>query len=60
MMYLTEYNDSLCVISEQLIRRDQALASSSLEDSQLGSAIVESKLSSLLGSQLSTLRGDTQ
>jgi hypothetical protein len=55
LMYLTEYDDSLHVLSERLIFRDQALACTSLEDSQLGSGIVESKLSQLLGAQQAIL-----
>jgi hypothetical protein len=51
LMYLTEYDDSLNVLSERLIPREQAVARTSLEDSQLGSGIVESKLSQLLGAQ---------
>jgi hypothetical protein len=55
LMYVTEYDDSLNVLSEQLIPKEQALACTSLEDSQLGSGIVESKLSQLLASQQTTL-----
>jgi len=54
-MYVTEYDDSLNVLSEQFIPKEQALACTSLEDSQLGSGIVESKLSQLLASQQTTL-----
>jgi hypothetical protein len=54
-MYVTEYDDALNVLCERLIPKEQALACTSLEDSQLGSGIVERKLSQLLGIQQAIL-----
>ena len=52
-MYLTEYDDTLNVLSERLIPREQARAHTFLEDAQFGSGNVEFKLSRLLGVQQS-------
>ena len=49
-IYLTEYTDDLSVIVERLLTRDEALAHSSLPEEQLGSGIVEVRLSRLLNS----------
>ena len=52
-MYLTEYDDSLNVLSERLIPSEQARAHTYLEDAQFGSGNIECKLSRLLSVQQS-------